>query len=93
MVARRRKLDLTDKDAAQRITDEVLAGKVGGELGKGFARWLRGEASSQQKETWPKTFRSYLVKYWKVGGVPNAAEKRPSSSLSRRRRRAHRSRP
>lgn len=74
--AKRRKVDLADKEAAQTLIDEALAGKIGGEYGKAFAKWLKGDASTAQKETWPRTFRTYCVKYWKAGGVPDLAAKK-----------------
>ena len=79
-VARLRKLDLADKAAAKQITDEVLAGKIGGSLGKAFAAWLKGDATIEQKAAWPRTFRTYMVKYHRIGGVPNVAEKRAKLS-------------
>lgn len=74
--AKKQKKDLSDKAVAQDYTDRVVAGEFGGDLGKAFSKWLKGDASTQQKATWPVTFRTYLVKYFKAGAVPNLTEKK-----------------
>lgn len=74
--AKKRRKDLSDKAVAQTYTDRVLAGEFGGDLGKAFSSWLQGDASTQQKATWPGTFKTYLVKYSKAGEVPNLVEKK-----------------
>lgn len=74
--AKKRRKDLADKAVAQDYTDRVLSGEFGGDLGKAFAKWLKSDASTQQKATSPGTFRTYLVKYAKAGAVPNVVEKK-----------------
>jgi hypothetical protein len=74
--AKARKIDLADKEKGQALIDDALAGKIGGEYGKAFAQWLGSNASTKQKETWPRTFRTYCVKYWKLGGVPDLDAKK-----------------